>query len=93
MDKSCLIMKGKQDKATRQRRPFKAFRTNRPPPGMGARAPEAPRSSGKLALCDWITVIPFFLICPPDLWFPFGKWTGFFFPFQRVDRNSSSLSH
>lgn len=35
MDKSCLIMKGKQDKATRQRRPFKAFRTNRPLPGPG----------------------------------------------------------
>lgn len=40
VDKSCLIMKGKQDKATRQRRPFKAFRTNRPPPGIGASAPE-----------------------------------------------------
>lgn len=59
MNKSCLIMKGKQGKATRQRKPFKAFRTNRPLPGpVVLMLLKAPRSSGKLALCDWVILIP-----------------------------------
>lgn len=86
MDKSCLIMTGKQDKATRQRRPFKAFRTNRPLSGPDVLL-KAPRSSGKLALCDWVILIPLnptpsymstIPLADMCLWFPFGKWDFFF---------------